>query len=156
MTKKRIAFIGGGLASLHMAYLLRSEEVDITIYEERDRLGGKIQTVQGPDGFLHELGACYLAPSYPNVYSLFEQLGCHVDPYLRPVPGREMHHKNELKEFGDWALEESRLHLPKICQFLPGPILKIFFLVTLLFKLKKYLRVHKEILGSYKDFMPPP
>jgi monoamine oxidase len=49
MTHTTVAIIGGGLAGLHAARLLRAAQVDCLLLEARDRLGGRILTA-GPDG----------------------------------------------------------------------------------------------------------
>ncbi|KMJ57908.1 protoporphyrinogen oxidase [Bacillus sp. LL01] len=64
--KRRVVIIGGGITGLAAAYYLQKEskeknlDIDITLIEASNRLGGKIQTVQrdgytierGPDSFL--------------------------------------------------------------------------------------------------------
>ena len=39
-----IAIIGGGLSGLYTAYLLQQQGIEATVYEARDRLGGRITT----------------------------------------------------------------------------------------------------------------
>ena len=54
---KRIIIIGGGITGLSSAYRLselsseRNHQLDVTLIEARDRLGGVIHTVK-QDGFL--------------------------------------------------------------------------------------------------------
>ena len=49
--KKKVAIIGGGISGLTVAYELEKTDMEVTLIEKGDRLGGTIQTVQ-EDGFL--------------------------------------------------------------------------------------------------------
>lgn len=153
--QKRIALVGGGLASLHLAYLLRSSNVECTIYEADDRLGGKIQSIQGPDGYIHELGACYVSPSYKNVYNLFKKLGCDIEKHFLHVGDRECVYQGKPERFERWIYLEALPFLPRIFKYLPKFIANPLFFLILLRKIHQYLRLHKKLLGSYSEFMPP-
>ena len=45
ISQTQVAIIGGGLAGLHAAYLLHRAGVSFQLFEARDRLGGRILTV---------------------------------------------------------------------------------------------------------------
>lgn len=55
----RIGIIGGGVSGLSVAYFLEqaSPELELTIFETEDRIGGKVQTFRGPRGEVIEWGA---------------------------------------------------------------------------------------------------
>lgn len=69
-----IAVIGGGIAGLSAAFVLREQGLQISLFESSDRLGGKLHTEQvndllidtGPDSFLS---------SKPAALALVSQLG---------------------------------------------------------------------------------
>jgi monoamine oxidase len=84
MTHTQIAIIGGGLAGLNAARLLHRAGVDFLLLEARDRLGGRIQTVDergrpSKDGF--DLGASWVWPeAQPAVADLVQDLGLVLMP----------------------------------------------------------------------------
>ena len=77
MTRTGVAIIGGGLAGLCAARLLHREGVDFQLVEARDRLGGRILTVDargapdlsmigGPWGCRLVLGGSEASPVEPG------------------------------------------------------------------------------------------
>jgi len=65
MPRTHVAIIGAGLAGLHASRLLRAAHVDCVLIEARDRLGGRILTVDqygqpADDGF--DLGPFWYWP----------------------------------------------------------------------------------------------
>ncbi len=74
-----IAIVGAGLAGLHATRLLRAANVDCVLIEARDRLGGRILTVDengqlSEDGF--DLGPSWYWPHMqPVMTDLLEELG---------------------------------------------------------------------------------
>jgi len=79
MTNTRIAIVGGGLAGLYAARLLNAAGADFVLTEARDRLGGRILTVDetgrpSADGF--DLGPSWYWPHIqPALEELVEELG---------------------------------------------------------------------------------
>ncbi|MFV1630244.1 MULTISPECIES: flavin monoamine oxidase family protein [unclassified Phaeobacter] len=75
----KVAIIGGGLAGLNAARLLDQAGIDYQLFEARDRLGGRILTVNeagstDEDGF--DLGPSWFWPRMqPAIGSLIEELG---------------------------------------------------------------------------------
>jgi len=58
--KPKIVIIGGGVAGLKAALDLATKEVEVTLLEARDRLGGRIYTIKANNGRTPiELGASY-------------------------------------------------------------------------------------------------
>jgi monoamine oxidase len=55
--KGRVAIIGAGAAGLYAGYLLQKSNIDYTIYEASDRIGGRIRPLKGFTDFEIELGA---------------------------------------------------------------------------------------------------
>lgn len=79
MLHTEVAIIGGGLAGLNAARLLHCAGVDIHLFEARDRLGGRILTVDAggtpaDDGF--DLGPSWFWPQMqPAIGALVKELG---------------------------------------------------------------------------------
>ncbi len=77
--QKQIAIIGGGLAGLHAAYRLHRAGLPFQLFEARDRLGGRILTVN-EDGHPNEadfdLGPSWFWPDLqPGLRGLIDELG---------------------------------------------------------------------------------
>jgi monoamine oxidase len=79
LIKTQVAVIGGGVAGLNTARLLRGSGVQATLFEARSRLGGRVLTVDATgapsrDGF--DLGPSWIWPRMqPAIGSLVEELG---------------------------------------------------------------------------------
>ncbi|OGW34960.1 MAG: hypothetical protein A2X58_04115 [Nitrospirae bacterium GWC2_56_14] len=74
MIKKKIAIIGGGIAGLTAAYLLR-EKYDIMLFEKSDRIGGNAYTLTAPDGAEMDIATAVFGKfSYKNLFRLFRKL----------------------------------------------------------------------------------
>ena len=79
MIRTQVAIVGAGLAGLHAARLLRAASVEFVLLEARDRLGGRILTVDetgrpAEDGF--DLGPSWYWPRMqPAIAELIAELG---------------------------------------------------------------------------------
>lgn len=71
--KRRIAIVGAGAAGLMAALELRAKGHHSTIFEARDRVGGRIHTVRFPDGRFANAGAEWLNSSDSHALSLVER-----------------------------------------------------------------------------------
>lgn len=82
MTTPEVAILGGGLAGLHAARLLHRAQVPFQLFEARDRLGGRIHTVDATgqthdDGF--DLGPSWFwLGTQPGLAHLIAELGLAV------------------------------------------------------------------------------
>jgi predicted NAD/FAD-binding protein len=73
--RQSIAIIGGGVAGLTAAYLLR-EAYDITLFERDSRLGGNAYTYRSPDGDDIDVSVfSFSKRSYTNFFRLLGELG---------------------------------------------------------------------------------
>lgn len=82
MTQSDILIIGGGLTGLTLQYLLRNEAVKIIVLEARQRLGGRIHTIDAPSGASIEMGATWLGAKHTRLNSLIKELGLELYPQL--------------------------------------------------------------------------
>lgn len=74
MIQADIIIIGGGLTGLTLNYLLQDHNKRIIIIEARDRLGGRIHTVQNEGGPPVEMGATWLSSEHHRLQSLLSDL----------------------------------------------------------------------------------
>jgi predicted NAD/FAD-binding protein len=79
MTRRRIAVVGSGVAGLTAAYVLQ-RDVDVTLYEAAERLGGHADTHDVPltDGRLLGVDTGFIVHNertYPLLRRLFDELG---------------------------------------------------------------------------------
>lgn len=79
MITTQVAILGGGLAGLNAARLLQRAGVDFHLFEARDRLGGRILTVDAaglPDAEGFDLGPSWFWPDMqPAIGALVGELG---------------------------------------------------------------------------------
>jgi uncharacterized protein len=89
VSKKRIAIIGAGISGLGCAYALRQHhEIDVTVYEGGDHIGGHSNTVDfnckiGNKEISHGVDTGFLVfnrKTYPRLVRLFEEIGVPVAP----------------------------------------------------------------------------
>jgi len=70
--KKTLTSVGAGISGLCLAYLLQ-EDFEITIIEARERVGGRIHSIDG-----HDMGPSWIWPHHRRVLSLVEKLGLNL------------------------------------------------------------------------------
>lgn len=71
---KKVTILGAGLAGLSLAYRLKKMGFEALILEARDRVGGRIQTIEN-GGTTLELGATWFADKHQHLNGLLEELG---------------------------------------------------------------------------------
>jgi monoamine oxidase len=74
MIKTDLIILGGGLTGLTLHYLLRNENLNVTIIEARNRLGGRIHTVHHNGDPPVEMGATWLGPDHTYLQALLKEL----------------------------------------------------------------------------------
>ena len=74
----KVVVVGAGLAGLNAARLLRSSGVDVTVYEARDRVGGRVLNHRFPDGTIVEVGGQWVGPTQDQVLGLISELGLEL------------------------------------------------------------------------------
>jgi monoamine oxidase len=75
----RAAVVGAGIAGLRTAQLLERSGVDVTVFEARNRIGGRLWTTT-VEGAEFEAGAEWFDAEHARVFGLMKELG------LAPVP----------------------------------------------------------------------
>jgi len=70
---KKIVVIGAGISGLTTAYLLFKEGYDVVVLEQKDKVGGSIETV-GANGFLFDRGPNSGLETTPLIQELVKDL----------------------------------------------------------------------------------
>jgi len=79
-TDARVVIVGAGLAGIAAAYQLRRVGVASTVYEARDRLGGRCWTARGfADGQTAEHGGEFIDTRHVHLRQLVRELGLELD-----------------------------------------------------------------------------
>jgi monoamine oxidase len=71
----RVLVVGAGFAGLTAAHRLQQDGADVTVFEARDRVGGRVWSHRFDDGTIVELGGEWIDSSQPSVRLLAEELG---------------------------------------------------------------------------------
>src|SRR5690242_8887265 len=82
--RQRIAIVGGGIGVLYAAYLLGRNGFRVTLFEQDERLGGRIETVNMPpdEAFLAEFGPMRFEPGLQlMLVNLVNHLGLQFEDF---------------------------------------------------------------------------
>ena len=71
---QRILIVGGGLSGLALAEICVQRQIDFQLIEARDRLGGRIMSVQS-DGTAFDLGPTWFWPAQPRIEAMIQRVG---------------------------------------------------------------------------------
>lgn len=74
LTGKTVAVVGAGPSGLAAAYRLQQRGAKLTVFERNDYVGGRTRSVR-KNGFVFDVGALVMLPTYKNVYGLIRELG---------------------------------------------------------------------------------
>ncbi len=72
---KKVAIIGAGLSGLLSAYRLKNMGYDVQVLEARNRIGGRIHTLQAASETPVEMGATWFGLQHTHLLSLLKELG---------------------------------------------------------------------------------
>lgn len=78
------AVIGGGMAGMAAAYQLRQAGFKVTVFETRDRVGGRIWTVRKGD-FVMDLGTAVYLGTYREAVAMIHEVGLDSEFVETPV-----------------------------------------------------------------------
>lgn len=96
---ERVVVVGAGIAGLTVANALRAAGTDCVVVEARDRIGGRLHTVE-VDGHVADLGGAWIHhPGDDNVLSAWVELAgvpCVVDPTGTGFTGADLGERRRL------------------------------------------------------------
>jgi len=72
MKKEKVVIIGAGISGLYLAYLLETK-YEITIVEARERIGGRIYSIEG-----HDMGPSWIWRHHQNMIDLVYKFGLEL------------------------------------------------------------------------------
>jgi protoporphyrinogen oxidase len=78
------AVIGGGIAGMGAAYELKKAGFNVTVFETRDRVGGRIWTIRKGD-FLMDLGTAVYLGTYREAVAMIHEVGLTSEFVETPV-----------------------------------------------------------------------
>jgi oxygen-dependent protoporphyrinogen oxidase len=70
----RVAVVGGGLTGLTAAWRLHKAGFQVQVFERSDNVGGRTRSIR-KDGFIFDVGAITMLPTYANTCALIDELG---------------------------------------------------------------------------------
>ena len=97
-----VVVVGAGLAGLSAARDLEAGGAQVTVLEARDRVGGRVEQVELPDGRLVQLGGEVVGNAHTSYLGLVEELGLTLVPSYVAEPGEITRQLPETLSIGDW------------------------------------------------------
>src|SRR5215471_15149931 len=140
----RVAIVGGGIAGLSAAYYLEKSrreglELEWTLFEKSDRLGGVIRT-EYREGYVLEGGPDSFLSIKPEAAELCRELGL----------GSEIIRSNDFQRKTYILVKERLVPIPEGLQFMvPTRVLPM--VTTGLFSFRTKIRMAREWFGSAKN-----
>lgn len=132
LTDKKIVIIGAGISGLTAAYLLYKEGADVTVLEQKDTVGGSIETVK-ENGFLFDRGPNSGLETTPLIKQIVDELKLNDQFIYANKEGNKR-----------YILRNGVLHAL--------PMSPLAFLKSKLFSNKAKLRLMREpFVGKSKD-----
>jgi len=96
MKIKTAAIVGAGISGLYCAKIL-SNQLDVTVFDQNDKVGGRIQTDE-MDGFLLDHGFQVLQPAYSEAQKAFDYRSLDLQYFSAGAKirlGREFHYVSD-------------------------------------------------------------
>jgi len=79
-----VIIVGAGLTGLALARSLSQQGKEFTVLEARDRIGGRINTIETESGALVEMGATWFFPPFKNLFKLLKEIKVELtEQYLK-------------------------------------------------------------------------
>lgn len=85
-----VIIVGAGISGLTAARVLHAADVDVTVLEARDRVGGRLLSLDVDGGAL-DLGATWFWPGEPRVADMIRELDIEV--FAQHIDGDAMYHQ---------------------------------------------------------------
>ncbi|XP_059163985.1 amine oxidase [flavin-containing] B-like [Physella acuta] len=79
-TSADVIIIGSGISGLTAARELQQHNVDVLLLEARDRVGGRMYTIQNQKAKYVDLGAAYIGATQRRVWKLIKEFGLQTFP----------------------------------------------------------------------------
>lgn len=113
---KRIAIIGGGIAGLHCAYLLKKEGISSTIYEADKQVGGRIKSRLNifADNMSTEFGGEFIDTNHTDMHNLVREFDLELLDTLQDPLLRDTFYFNGTKWNEEQIVEEFKKAIPTI------------------------------------------
>ena len=92
----RVAVVGAGYAGLACAADLARAAVDVTVYEARDRVGGRVWSDVMPDGARFERGGEFIEPGYDDLRRRAAEHGLPLTGQGFEFAAREVRHDGQI------------------------------------------------------------
>lgn len=79
----RVAVVGAGISGLQSALLLQEMGAEVTVFEARNRLGGRIETIEENGAAIYEAGGEWIDADQPLLHSLVKKYAGELDEAVR-------------------------------------------------------------------------
>jgi len=84
METVEVIIIGAGLTGLTLARHLTQQDKEFLMLEARDRIGGRVSTLETEDGAVVEMGATWFFPPFKNLFKLLKEIKVELtEQYLK-------------------------------------------------------------------------
>jgi monoamine oxidase len=106
----KAAIVGLGPAGLHAASILEASGVEVELFDARDRIGGRLQTIS-KEGLVYDAGAEWIDAQHNRVLALARSFGLEPLPSMQ-WPGKVAYKGEWTDEANPWPdaqVDESRL-----------------------------------------------
>jgi monoamine oxidase len=97
-----VVVVGAGLAGLAAARDLEAGGAQVTVLEARDRVGGRVEQVELPDGRRVQLGGEVVGNAHTSYLGLVEELGLTLTASYVAEPGEITRQVPGSVDVGDW------------------------------------------------------
>jgi monoamine oxidase len=79
----KVAVVGAGISGLQSALLLQELGADVTVFEARNRLGGRIETIEENGTAIYEAGGEWIDADQPLLHSLVKKYAGELEEAVR-------------------------------------------------------------------------